>query len=273
MRYKLVAIDIDGTLLDNQQRIPAANVRAIKELTDSGVRFVVVTGRPDVMTREYVQELGIKAPVLGCNGATMRDVLSNEIYHLRQIQQSTLRELYDFFNVAALYPRYYALDAVYSFNPHEFDETRNPFAIFSKRLSQHMEFRICNDIEELLQPDIAIAKLVYITNEFDKLLPLQQEIGRISGVDVYQASSNSLDIVTKSVSKGRALLKYAESLGIKAAEIVAIGDSENDLSMLQVVGMPVAMGNASAGLKAAAKIVTANNDEAGVAVALREIFR
>jgi len=272
MQYKLVAIDIDGTLLNSRNEIPAENVQTIRELRQRGVQFVVVTGRPDIMAREYVNTLGISAPILGCNGATMRDVVSGETYYCKAIPLQPLTELYNYFQTAGLYPRYYGLDKVYSFNPHEFDEQRNPFAHFSKQLAQNMEFKVIESIDELIASGEIIIKLMYPVSDPALLEPLQQQLRLIDGVEVLRASKLSLDIVAAGISKGIALMDYAFSLGIDRSELVAIGDSENDLSMLQAVGLPVAMGNASDSVKAVCALVTASNDDAGVSKALREIF-
>ena len=272
MQYKLVAIDIDGTLLNSRNEIPAENIQTIRELRQRGVRFVVVTGRPDVMAREYVNTLGINAPILGCNGATMRDVVSGETYYCKSIPFRPLTELYNYFQTAGLYARYYGLDTVYSFNPYEFDEQRNPFAHFSKQLAKHMDFKVIAGIDELIASGEKIIKLMYPVSDPELLKPVQQQLRLIDGVEVFRASKLSLDVVATGISKGVALLDYALSLGIDRSELVAIGDSENDLSMLQAVGLPVAMGNASAGVKSACALVTASNDDAGVSKALREIF-
>ena len=273
MQYKLVAIDIDGTLLNSRNEIPAENIQTIRELRQRGVRFVVVTGRPDVMAREYVNILGINAPILGCNGATMRDALSGgETYYCKSIPLQPLTELYNYFQTAGLFARYYGLDTVYSFNPHEFDEQRNPFAHFSKQLAKHMDFKVIAGIDELIASGEKIIKLMYPVSDPELLKPVQQQLRLIDGVEVFRASKLSLDIVATGISKGVALLDYALSLGIDRSELVAIGDSENDLSMLQAVGLPVAMGNASDGVKSICALVTASNDDAGVSKALREIF-
>ncbi|MFA6075793.1 MAG: HAD family hydrolase [Negativicutes bacterium] len=272
MKYKLVAIDLDGTLLNNDHEIPAENITTIRELRELGVQFVVVTGRADAMARKYVNTLGIKAPILACNGATMRDVLSDEVYYLKHIARKPLIELYNFFKSKNLYPRFYALDAVYTYNPDELNEDKNSFAIFSKRLAEYMDLKLFDNIEDLLATDVKITKLVYAAADVATMIPLQEELKQIQGIEILRAAKNVLDIVTENVSKGKALLEYANGLGIDGNEIVAIGDGENDLSMLSAVGFPVTLENGEACLKAIARMVTVSNDEAGVAKALKAIF-
>lgn len=272
MKYKLVAIDIDGTLLNSNNEIPEENIKTIRELRDRGVQFVVVTGRPDIMAREYVKTLGIKAPILGCNGATMRDVLSNEIYYLKPIGKEQLVELYNIFKANKMFPRFYALDSVYSYNPDELNEDKNPFAVFTKRLAKYMEVKIFDDVEEILKDNIKIVKIMYASNDTEIIVSLQEKIKQIQGVEVFRAAKNSLDIVSENVSKGKALIEYAKELGIDKREIIAMGDGENDLSMLLAVGFSVTLENGEDCLKDIASMITVSNDAAGVSKALKEIF-
>ncbi|WP_411167520.1 Cof-type HAD-IIB family hydrolase [Clostridium sp. MB05] len=272
MKYKLVAIDIDGTLLNSKNEIPEENIQTIRKLQGMGVKFVVVTGRPDVMAKEYVKTLGIKAPILGCNGATMRDVLTNEVYYLKHIGKEQLVELYNLFKSNGMYPRFYSLDAIYSFNPNELNEEKNPFAIFTKRLAKYMDINIFNDIEELLHDDVKITKIMYASNDVETIISLHEKIKQIQGIEVFRAAKNSLDVVTANVSKGKALIEYASDLGVDRGEIIAMGDGENDLSMLLEVGFPITLENGEDCLKEIASMVTVSNDEAGVAKALKEIY-
>ncbi|SCZ01986.1 Cof-type HAD-IIB family hydrolase [Alkaliphilus peptidifermentans] len=271
MSYKLVAIDIDGTLLNSNHVIPEENIETIRQLREKGVSFVIVTGRPDTAVKEYVETLGINAPVLGCNGASIRDVLTGKIHSLKTIPNDILIKLYEFFHSRNIYPRYYSLDSVYSFNTDEFNEAVNPFAVFSKRLAGMMSFKVIKDIDFLLKWDTKIVKVVYITEEYETIAPIQEELRKIPGIEALRSTKTGLDIFADDVSKGKALLSYAESLGIKKEEIIAIGDGENDLSMLEAVGFPVTLKNGEEALKEIAKFVS--NDEAGVAKALKKIYK
>jgi len=102
---------------------------------------------------------------------------------------------------------------------------------------------------------------------------LQEELRKIEGLEVVRGSKVGLDVMVKGVSKGEALLAYGKSLGIEKDEIIVIGDSENDLSMLKSVGYPVTLENGEDCLKEIAKLVTPSNDEAGVAKGLKKIFK
>lgn len=272
MRYKMVAIDVDGTLLNNNHQIPIENVQTIRELKEKGVHFVIVTGRPDASVKEYVEILGIDAPILGCNGATIRNIFTNELHVLKSIDTEALKQLQEYFAAKNLYPRFYGLDSVFTLNPYEFEEDKNPFAKFSKRLNSIMPFKVVNSIQDIISNQIQITKIVYIDNNPENILTVQDEIRKIKGIEAYRVGSISLDIVTSGVSKGQALLDYAASLNISKNEIIAIGDSENDLSMLEAVGYPVTLENGEDALKKMARLITDSNENSGVAKALKTIY-
>lgn len=272
MRYKLVALDIDGTLINSSHEIPEENIRTIRELKNFGVQFVIVTGRPDPLTKEYVRQLGIESPVIGCNGATVRDVMSGELFEIEALKTQSLLEVFSFFKSKKLHPRLFSLDTVYTSNPNELDEAKNPFAIFSIRLKKHMNIVEYDDVNDLINNHVEIIKVVYATKNIESIALLQESLRKIKHIEVVRGAKNSLDIMREKVSKGNTLLKYANKLGIKKSEIIAIGDGENDLSMLNAAGFSVTLENGEECLKEMVDMVTVSNDDAGVSVALREIY-
>ncbi|MGL5950014.1 MAG: HAD family hydrolase [Cetobacterium sp.] len=273
MEYKLVALDMDGTLLNEEQEISKENLETIKELKGRGVEFVIVTGRPDVMVKKYLEILELENPVLAANGATVRNVFTGDVYSVKEIEKKTVLELYNFFTERGLFPRFCCLGGVYTFNPNEFVEGVNPFAHMSKRLASHMNFTIIENIETIMDNKTKVVNVMFPSMDEEILLSIQNEVKNISGVDVLRGSKITLDIIKENVSKGETLLEYAETLGIKSHEIIAIGDGENDISMLSVVGFPVTLENGDERLKKIAHMITDSNENSGVSKALKKIFK
>ncbi len=271
MTYKLVALDVDGTLIHDNQSIPQENIEVIKDLQKQGVEFVLVTGRPDVSVKQYIKQLGIHAPVLGCNGGVVRFVDTKQLVDVSYIDGHVVEQLVDYFNQHQIYPRYYGIDCVYSFNQDEFDATKNPKAGLSKKMSMLMDFHIIQDITQMNTKHIV--KIVYFGSNQENWFQTYQTLKKRDDVSVYQVGETTLDIVAQGVSKGQALLKYALSKHINQTEIIAIGDSENDLSMLEVVGCPVTLENGDERLKDIACMITDSNNDAGVAKALNVLFK
>lgn len=267
-----MALDLDGTLLDDDEKIPLRNVEVVTELKNRGVHFVIVTGRSDSMTKHIVEELGIDAPILGNNGASMRNVFTKDVLHLAPLSLDVVQKLQLYFETNNGYVRWYGLDDVYSFNPYEFDESRNPYAKFSKRLSKCMNFSVLDHFDALKELEPVILRCMYVEEDVSKLKAVHKQLNELIDEEIFKSSKMSLDIVAKNTSKGNALKSYGKAIGIKAAEMIAIGDSGNDISMLKMVGMPVTLENGDPEVKKIAKIVSKCNNEAGVGEALSTIF-
>lgn len=270
-KYQLVALDVDGTLLNDHQEVVPANIATIKALKAQGIHFVVVTGRPDVAVADIISQLAIEAPVLGYNGASIRDVESKEVHRLSFIDEAIVRQLHHFFEEKQLFVRFYGLECVYTLNVHEFDKEKNALIAYSERLRSLIPFEIMDNIDVLFANQIGVLKITLVSEDQQLLTQITEELSAFD-VAVFQASSAAIDIMALHISKGQALLEYAAMLGIEQEAIVAIGDGDNDLSMFEVVGMPVVMGNAEDAIKQKAKLVTASNNEAGVSKALQALF-
>jgi len=273
--YKLVALDLDGTLLDDQEKIPSKNIEVIKELKNKEIHFVIVTGRSDSMTKHIVEELGIDAPILGNNGASIRNAFTKELLYLSNLSLDIIDKMHQYFEKNGSYVRWYGLDDVYSFNQHEFDELLNPYAKFSKRLAKHMNFVVLNHFDELKKLNPIILRCMYVAEDVSQLMVTHKELNELIGAnsaEIFKASKLSLDVVARNTSKGNALKSYGESIGITTDEMIAIGDSGNDLSMLEIVGMPVTLENGDSEVKKIAKIISKSNNDTGVAEALINIF-
>ncbi len=96
MPYKLIAIDCDNTLLDKKGNIPEENKRIIKILNQKGIEIIIATGRNDILVYDYIKELDIKAPVIGCNGASIRELRSGKILSITPIKKTALKEIFSY---------------------------------------------------------------------------------------------------------------------------------------------------------------------------------
>jgi hypothetical protein len=143
---------------------------------------------------------------------------------------------------------------------------------YTKPMHYQVEYKKVDDMFSIA--DKPIVKCVIVDNNVEYVEQIRDRINAdIEGVTAVKSNWNCIDIIRSDVSKGAALIDYAHSEGIDASEIVAFGDSENDISMLKMAGLGIAVDNAEANVKAAADRVTLTNDECGVAVALEELFK
>ncbi len=261
MTIRLVAMDLDDTLLRNDWTISPRVVKAIQKAQAQGVKMTIATGRMPISTRPYALQLGVDVPVITYHGAMIQQVLSGEILFRRVIPSALAAEIVEDVAKRGIYGQVYLKDRVVASQLNEWSRE------YAKIASVHIEER---DLSVLLsQEPEGVEKILLIGEEavLDQLaLYLKQGYGK--KVHITKSKPRFLEITECSVNKGVALAALAKQFGIVQEEVMAIGDSFNDLEMIQYAGMGVAMGNARLEIKELADIVTASNEEDGVAEAI-----
>lgn len=261
MSIKLVAIDIDGTLLDSNHTIRPKVKETLKQANDSGISIVLCTGRPLPGVTEQLRELELYGPndyVITYNGSLVQATQSKEI-----ISEYTL-SYEDFLEIEFMARKnnvhLHTIDdqAIYTANRDIGKYTVHEASL----VGMPLKYRTVDE----MTPDLSIIKMMMI----DEPEILDQAIRQLPAyfTDKYTTVKSTdfyFEILNKEASKGNALAKLADHLGIAQEEVMAIGDNENDLTMIEYAGIGVAMGNATANVKAAADVITTSNDEDGVA--------
>lgn len=260
----LIAIDMDGTLLDSNHAISTRVKEAIAAARARGVRIVLATGRPFSGVEEYLEELGLAGEDDYCitfNGAVIQNAAGT-----RSVAETTLG--YDDFlyceNVArnlgvhfhVLYERSMMTPNadISSHTVRDAYISRTPLMYRSvEQVSPAWRFRKFMMVDDAVVLDKAIAHL-------------PSEL--LQRYTVVKSAADFLEILHPEAGKGRALETLAAHLGVSPKRIMAIGDQENDLVMLEFAGVAVAMGNAIDAVKAVADHVTTSNNEDGVAIAI-----
>lgn len=273
MNYKLVAIDCDNTLIKHNGEIHQDNIKAINMLLDKGIKVVIATGRNDILVKDYMDEAGFKEEVvIGCNGASIRDLKDKSIIQLNYIPKDTMKKIIDICLENNIEGKMYTLTESYSTSEESCrDELKSDLSHYTKELTMSLEYKFEKDLYSLIDKK-EFLKLVIIEHNEEKLLKIQSIFRKLEDISAVRSAKVCLDIMKKGVSKGSALKDYANMFGIKQEEVVAMGDSENDLEMLNYANFSVAMGNAEDFVKEACDMVTLTNDEGGVAHAIYKIF-
>ncbi|MBT0727379.1 sugar-phosphatase [Rosenbergiella australiborealis] len=266
MTVKMIALDMDGTLLNPQHEITAAVKSAIEDAKAQGILVVLASGRPYIGMEKFIAELGLNTPGQYCisyNGGLVQRAEDGQ-----PILETTLgMDDYHFFEQLAqrLGVHFQALDKQYLYTPnkdisrytvHESEITGIPLryrGVDEMQANARFPKLMIVDEPELL--DNAISQLP--PELFDRYT-------------LVKSASHYLEILDKRVSKGNSVRHLAEQLGISAQEVLAVGDHENDLTMLAWAGYGVAMGNAIDAVKEQASYHTASNQEDGVAKAIRQ---
>lgn len=264
MTYKLLALDLDGTLLNSEQKISAKNFSMIRKAEENGVRIVIATGRMFNSALPYINRLDLSGPMITYNGALIKEAKTGQIIDHTPLKKDDIIEILTIARDRDLHINMYHNDQLYV--EKYFDE-----AVFYENISG-IKAKQINSLNELI--DLDITKILLIDRNKDSYKThLNYFKNKYSNnLSISKSNSSYIDIMAKDVSKGNALLKVAELYDIKPAEIIAIGDSYNDLKMLKIVGLGIAMENSSNDIKNIAQMTTLNNDNNGVAKAINNII-
>lgn len=258
--YKLIALDMDGTLLREDGSISERTKSAIQQARQKGVKVVLASGRPIEGLERYLTELGLTTNddyALSYNGALIKNVGTRENICSQLISGKDLHDVY-------------ALSQHVGVNTHAFSAE---MGLISPKLSHYTEHeRDINgipltliDFNELSE-DHPIIK-VMLVDEPEILSPgvEQLPVDYYDRFTVVRSAPFFLEILNKNSNKGNGVAMLADYLGIKAEEVICVGDAGNDAHMLEYAGLSVAMGNAFDEIKAIADYVTHSNEDDGVA--------
>jgi Cof subfamily protein (haloacid dehalogenase superfamily) len=264
---RLMAIDVDGTLLDGSHRLRSEVKDAVNRLAASGCRVALATARGPQAVVKIVQQFAFAPSLICFSGGWIGELESTS---LRPVNVRLDRRL------PADIARSILSQAInQGVEPNVF----TPETWRVRKLTDEIveETRIVNlqplVSEDLLADDIEPSKIMLISRfeAADEVLPpIERSIQSISTVTF--SKRNYLEILPVGVNKAKAVGVLAQFLGVDLSEVAAIGDGLNDLEMLSEVGFAIAMGNASDRVKAAADLVVGSNNEAGVAQAVNEIL-
>ncbi|MGN0026230.1 MAG: Cof-type HAD-IIB family hydrolase [Clostridium sp.] len=276
MTYKMVCIDMDGTLLGKRKKISKESKEVIKKVYEKGVEIVVTTGRIYNNAAYYSHLLGVKSPVIAANGAIVREKNNNEIIYENIIETDVCIRLIEVLYKMGFFFHFYTLDSIYCSNKITKIGTE---LYMTKQVgfeNLKIKYHIIRNLEEwkafFKRTNGQITKCIAFSTKPSKIINLKKELNKMKDVVYFGSGSRSVEINNRGVSKGRAVKALADYYGFKREEIVCIGDNENDISMIEYAGLGVAMGNAIDEVKNLADYITDTNKEDGVAKALKKIF-
>ncbi len=266
--YRLVALDLDGTTLDSAGMIRPSTKAAIRKALGSGVEVVLVTGRHDVATAPFHFELGLAAPAICCNGAYVYDFAARRALVGDPLGKAQARRLLEICRRHGVHCLVYTEDAM-NFEVETAHITRLQAWAEGVIAPLRPTLRRVDSFDRLIGEASVVWKFVVSSDDSSVLSAWQADAERGGGEYAIESSwRNRFDVVRTGNSKGRRLIEWAAGRGIKPCEIIAFGDNLNDLSMIQAVGLGVAMGNAEDILKAEAAWVATSNDTDGIAETL-----
>ncbi|WNQ09714.1 Cof-type HAD-IIB family hydrolase [Paenibacillus aurantius] len=260
MKYKLIALDVDGTLLTDDHVLTDSVKQAVREVHEAGAVLVLATGRSPTNTLPILEELGLEGLVITHNGAAV-------------VESSDRRVINKFpFHADEVLPvlRYCREHGIH------FDVC-SPFELYVEKLGEEekamyegfmLQPKLVPDVQQVDEPQVKLS--IFSTEE--KINRMEQDWTSLgSPLLLIRSGHRFLDVMNPEANKGHALRSLAGEWGIRREEVLAIGNYFNDLGMIEWAGLGIAMSNSPEGVKEKADTVTrASNNENGVAEALRE---
>lgn len=258
--FKLIALDMDGTLLKNDKTISSQNLNAIKAAVAKGIHVVLCTGRPLNGIKKYIDELNFSEGthyIICLNGALVQDTNNSIICSL------TL-DLDDYYKIHNLSKDLNINMQVVSTNVN-FTPNKN----INKHTIRHcyhnnMELKVIDSCN--IPENTVISKIMFVDDKdlLDEVIP-KLPLWLYDNYTVVRSSENYLEILNKEASKGNAVRLLADHLKISKDHVICVGDAENDISMIKYAGLGIAMNNAFHEVKASADLIVASNEDHGVA--------
>lgn len=270
MNYKLLAIDMDGTVLNAQKKISPRTKAAIDDLIKRGVYVVVSTGRGLAEISDYREDFKAMNYGILISGGLIYDFLRDKPIKLHAVDEKTILQLIDFgLEENAMIHLHTVHDSIA-----REDDIQN-MAAFDMAIYQSMFERVCRRCDDFKNyvrehPGEVVKVNLYHRDKISR----DKNFERISklNLSISYAEACNLEMSPANITKASGLRELCDFLKIDLAETVAIGDADNDREILQAAGLAVAMGNASDEIKKLADFVTLDNDNDGVAAAIEKFF-
>ncbi|HBF37895.1 MAG TPA: Cof-type HAD-IIB family hydrolase [Firmicutes bacterium] len=270
MGYRLVCIDMDGTLLNSCKQISKTTKASLLKAHQREVQIVITTGRVYIDAAYYASQIGLRSPIIASNGAYIRDQQSQQLIYQSLLHEKLALRILDICKRYHVSPNFHTPQQEYYGGIYLAIRwlvfcfrnwiTGNKSSVKRKYVPNYRQWR-----RVFAKEQDRMIKCIIIHFNKEKLAKIRNELSRIAELEVVSSASNNIEVNYKGTSKGKGVEILARHYGIPREEIIAIGDNENDLSMIEYAGLGVAMGNALDFVKEKADYITDTNDNDGVA--------
>lgn len=271
MDIKLIALDLDGTLLDSQKRLSDRNRSVLEECVRRGIYVVPCTGRIWGGIPDFLREFAGIRYAITTNGAVVEDVREHQIIDERKLTCAQAIEILEMAH------QFHTMYDVYvngeAFGEERFLKNLESFLIPATLQGMIRSTRqVVPDVaEKVRQCNLPVEKINYFFDDLEERARAKKALEARGDVVISSSFTDNLEINALGATKGDAILRLAKHLGLKPEQTMGFGDGGNDLTMMKMAGVGVAMGNAEEEIKEASKYVTASNDEDGVAWAIEKL--
>ncbi|WP_354958549.1 Cof-type HAD-IIB family hydrolase [Bacillus sp. CECT 9360] len=282
---KFIASDMDGTLLNKEQKVSMENKEAIERAQKEGVEVIIATGRSYQEARYALDEANIECPVICVNGAVVY-TKDGAIAASNPMNPDTVKSVIRYLEGIGIYFEVYTSDGTYTKNYEKSMATLVDILLTANpdldpiKVTEQARQRVTvsqiksiEDYENLFSiHELEYYKFLIFSNDFQKLGEAASGLKENTTLAVSSSGRENLEVTNKDAQKGIALEKYVKDRGGSLSDTMAIGDNFNDVSMLERVGRSFAMGNAPSEIKNLCNFITDTNDENGVAKAINKVL-
>jgi Cof subfamily protein (haloacid dehalogenase superfamily) len=268
MNYRVIALDLDGTLLNRQKQILPESLAAITEARAAGVKVIVVTGRHHVAIHPFYQALQLDTPVICCNGTYLYDYQAQKVLDADPLDANQAKKVVDLLEHYRIHGLLYVDNAMlYQDSCGHVERS----IAWGNNLPENQRPTIIqvNSLRDAADQAQSIWKLATSHQNLPELSAFASQVEQELGLSCEWSWHDQVDIAQQGNSKGNRLKQWLDQQGLQMSEVVAFGDNYNDLSMLEHVGLGVAMGNAADDVKQRAAMVIDDNEKPGIAETIR----
>ena len=286
MKYKLVAIDLDGTLLDSHGEVSEENKQAIKKLKDQGAEIVITSGRMSSSIKEIAEEIGANKYFISGNGSMIYDIEQNKIIYNNTLSKEKVLKIIKICEKNSIYCSINTESSIIT-NNLAYNTLVYNYENSKKAENKITKINVVNDLYEYINStNTSLITKITICDDneivFKRMLKIFKEIPEINVLEVSHISKKVIksgtenidikyyytEITNENVNKWKAIDFLINNLRIKKEETVAIGDNINDIEMIQNAGLGIIMGDSALSTKKLGNIITKSCDESGVAYAI-----
>lgn len=268
MNYKLIALDLDGTLKNSKNKITPKTKEALIKAQQQGVKIVLASGRPTPGLRHEAAELELdqyEGYLISFNGAHVSDYKTKETIYEQTLTIKEAKSAYDRAKEYGLACMTYEDDVVVT------EDNEDEYVIVEGNIND-IEVKKIESFKDNLKNPI---HKVLLTGKPEYVASIVEEFKQPYGdsLSIYRSAPFFIEVMAQGIDKAASLDRLAKSLGIKQEEVMAFGDGYNDLSMIEYAGMGISMANGVDGVKERANFITLSNDEDGIAYALDKFLK
>ncbi|MDL2224859.1 Cof-type HAD-IIB family hydrolase [Eubacteriales bacterium OttesenSCG-928-M02] len=262
---KMIVTDIDGTLVDEGKRVPQRNIDAIKEAKARGIKVCASSTRHWPAARNILREAGITDESVLCNGAVLFDVAKEEAIKRWAIPSIYVDPLLQVGLKHGSFVNIMGTNCTYMWK-----ESVHPHHSRRGQPENNASFLMLDTYDDFVEAAQRDCNIIFVWTDHENHIPLYADMCAVGDFMISAADEDHVYLMARNATKGNAVSELAKRYGISPDEVMAVGDSKNDASMLRWAGLGVAMGNGNQLAKDTADVVTGTNVEGGLGQAIEK---